>query len=106
MGVVLKMVRFFEDDGLGIGPIEGFNGDRFRELFLSAYKLANPSMEQFMDTKSLLMFETYHEFYHTAIAADILYIHERDPEAKKFEAAIISFCQLAVDRVSKKFLTQ
>ena len=101
LGVVLHTVTFFENDGLGIGKIEGFDGDRFRELFLNAYKNAYPPMAKYLDVESLKKFELLRAFYHTSIAADILYLKTENPESKNFEEAIIGFCQIVVDKFIK-----
>nr|CAG4713834.1 unnamed protein product [Naegleria fowleri] len=114
LAVVLQMVRFFEDDGLGIGKIEGFDADRFRGVFLQAYKETCPRgmiEEGHLDPNHLKYFEMFREFYHTSVAVDILFRHEHPQDDHTtsgqplvhFEESIISFCKLAVNRLKNKF---
>ncbi|KAG2393403.1 hypothetical protein C9374_006934 [Naegleria lovaniensis] len=114
LAVVLQMIRFFEDDGLGIGKIEGFDADRFRTVFLQAYKETCPHgmiEEGHLDTHHLKHFEMFREFYHTSVAVDILFRHEHASQGDdstgqpmvQFEESIISFCKLAVNRLQNKF---
>jgi len=102
IAVVLQMVRFFEEDGLGLGEIEGFNADRFRDTFLTAYRGVFPAMVEagHMEPHMLMGFELYREFFHAAVAVDILFQAEN---GKVFENSITAFCEVVVKRFQSKF---
>lgn len=102
VAVVLHTVRFFEEDGLGIGPIEGFDANRFRHLFLKAYGDAFPAMVEagHLQPDILQGFELYRHYYHTAVAVDILFQAEN---GKKFEESITGFCKIVVDKFQQKY---
>ncbi|KAL9649503.1 hypothetical protein ABK040_000742 [Willaertia magna] len=102
IGVILHGAAFFEDDGLGIGKIEGFNADQYRNVFLDAYRESNPELvkEGHLDKEMLEGFSLYREFYHAGVAVDILFQSEN---GKKFEAAIVGFCEIVVKRLRNKF---
>ncbi|KAL9645296.1 hypothetical protein ABK040_002496 [Willaertia magna] len=102
IGVILQSVKFFEDDGLGIGKIEGFNPEQYRKDFLDAYKESNPNLvkEGHLSEEMLEGFILYREFYHAGVAVDILF---QSQNGKEFEAAIIGFCEIVVKRLRNKF---
>jgi Ser/Thr protein kinase RdoA (MazF antagonist) len=98
LGVVLQMVQLFVDkNGWGGKPIEGFDPDRFREVFLAAYRAAFPAMVEagHLEPRMLKGVELYREFYQASVAVDILFQAEA---GKRFDTFITSFCQLLVDR--------
>jgi len=100
IGVVLRMSRFFDESG--IAP--GFNGDRFRKIFLDAYTDTATGMVKSGHLKEDILagFELYREFAHTAVAVYILF---QAQNGKQFETAIISFCELIQKGFQYKFGT-
>eukprot|EP01102_Stenamoeba_stenopodia_P012389 TRINITY_DN3908_c0_g1_i1.p1 TRINITY_DN3908_c0_g1~~TRINITY_DN3908_c0_g1_i1.p1 ORF type:complete len:415 (-),score=102.01 TRINITY_DN3908_c0_g1_i1:181-1425(-) len=101
LGVVLQGVQFFED--MKWIDASRYRPERFRELFLTHYREANPEMVAAGHTEPEMLrgFEVFREFFHTAIAVDVLF--KAQSGAKQFEASITGFCELLVKRFDSKF---
>jgi len=101
LGVVLQGVQFFEDMKW-IDPSR-YNPTRFREIFLREYRKANPAMVAAGHTEPEMLkgFEEYREFFHTAIAVDLLF--KAKTAVRQVEPSIVGFCELLAQRFISKY---
>ncbi len=98
LGVILQMVQFFEE----MKWAEGFDGDKFTEIFLAAYREAYPPMAEagHMEPDKLEGWQLYRDFFQAAVAVDILF--QVQEKGKQFEDSIVSFCRILAERFTKK----
>jgi Ser/Thr protein kinase RdoA (MazF antagonist) len=98
VGVILQMSRVFDD----MKWCPDFDGDRFRKLFLDAYKSVATGLVEagHLEPEKLQGWEAFREFYHCSVAVDILFQAEN---GKEFETAITSFCEVVVKRFQEKY---
>jgi len=98
LGLVLNMVAFFNDIKWG----DGFDGEKFKEVFLKAYAQSYPPMVEagHLEPHMLKGWELQREFFEAAVASDVLYQVEKD--GRHYEDSITSFCRIIVERFRKK----
>ncbi len=98
LGMILQMVRFFEE----MKWADGFDGDKFTEIFLAAYREAYPPMAEagHMEPEKLEGWQLYREFFQAAVAVDILF--QVQEKGKQFEDSIVSFCRILAERFTKR----
>ena len=107
LGVVLQMVQFFVDTGIG-GPLEEFDGEQFKKIFLEAYREAYPPMDQkgHLTPTHLKGFYAYREFYVSAVMNDIVWqANKQEGEGgKRFGEAMVNMCKMQLERFKTKVL--
>jgi len=102
IGVVLKMVHFFEENKW----FPNFSAAHFTKVFMAEYEKYAPEgiIKAGHTTPAMLQnWIDYREFYHTGVAVDILFQVEN---GKQFEANIVNFCKLTAGLLEKKYAAQ
>eukprot|EP01088_Endostelium_zonatum_P021490 TRINITY_DN8518_c0_g1_i1.p1 TRINITY_DN8518_c0_g1~~TRINITY_DN8518_c0_g1_i1.p1 ORF type:complete len:355 (+),score=62.26 TRINITY_DN8518_c0_g1_i1:106-1170(+) len=100
IAVVLRASHYFEETKI----VDGFDGPKFRKIFLESYKEATKIMKNsgHLEEDMLEGFYLYREFYYAALAVDIL--HQARSKVKDFEPFITSYCEEKVQRFHRKFV--
>jgi Ser/Thr protein kinase RdoA (MazF antagonist) len=99
IAVVLHQLHYFEENLFGNPPIEGFEMDRFRKIFLDGYREVSGDVP-YLEPRQLEGFELFCEFCHSSLAVDVLFKVE---SGKQFEASITGICELLVKRFESRY---
>ncbi len=97
IGCVLTWARFFDE----MGYVQGFDFERYKNVFLDAYKKVNTGMNEagHLEQNKLEGFELYREWYNSTICVGAMIQHEKGE--RHFEQAIIDIGHTLIKRCGR-----